>query len=865
MSGQEKFQVVSAGKTLRAKTPAEVVQEAAKAFSIPVAQARRLMVKGWVIKDQLSSKQVIEYRARLQKVGLRVEVFPAGQYDNRALVAKLEFAQKRRARSGAQETAAAVHGAADNMGRVEKERVAKAAKATKAAKAEKVATDTAAKTARPEPTTPAPSGAAPSPNTNGRARAQVEALFAGESASLPGAAANRVRLLLGAIAAAVVPGLFVLLAGICVYSVIGTLWGLVQSVTAGDLGLFTIAGGLLSLSLIAFVAAILLWPLVVARRFDIGAERDHVPLPRRDAQGLYLLLEVLAERTGLPSISAISVTAGAEIVAGPVDFAAIRSRQIPLSLGLGAICSLSGSEVAALVARALGIYRDKLRGITARLVLGTARRLQLWQWALENDRTPLAPQGECSVLARPFHRLLALCGHVLVPLLDRIGELHGRCSGPVARLLEQEGDASAAQVVGSEDFVRFAEKWHQLVHAELVVAEVNREAEVAGQRMADFPQAIQWTLQNLDDETRSNIELAMAQTSDAWDTAQAADNERIARVEKLALPRLVEREFSVQKLIDDLPALRAEVSMRVAAESTRPVDNRQLLRASEESEASLAILGEYFNQVALREFLPEPPSGDEFAAMDLQASVDWLRGKLLDARELDQRRNQLLTRGAAIRVGAGLVRLQGKIEPHEYFLSGATPAAADESLKDNRARIADLQSQYRQIFGVFRLRIELAVAAMSADARSAAQRQLAQLEGYGGLAEPREKLDQYAEVLGLLIDRLSLDASQWELVQKFYDMAAAALEAVFARAERVGVPGLVEALEARAGRLSAGRLPGERQGIVDALQALEIRCKNVSAALLDHYRIQLAELLRACQQQERSMNIRPLRLVGSLG
>lgn len=841
MPGQEMFQVVSAGKTLRSKPPVEVVQEAVRNFSIPAAQARRLLLKGWVIKDGLTSKQVVEYQTRLQKIGLRVDVFPAGKFDNRALMAKLEFSRKRRARSTG---------------------------SVKAAVKDAPSTFPAAKpdTAKAEPVqTAGDAGRADGKREGGDgARAQVEALFADIEVDTGESVLERVQLLLGAVAAALVPGLFVLLAALCGYSALRALWRLPQSAMAGEFGPMVVIGCLISLLLIGFVTLLLLWPFFAAGKYDAAGQRS-MPLKRGDARGLFLLLEVLTQKTGLPTPTRLSLYAGAEVVAERVRPADLFARRLSLKLGLGAVCSLSGSELAALVARAAGIYCGRLRGFTALLVLGAARRLQVMQWALENERTAVAPQGGATGVLRPLDRALAACGSATVPVVDQLLNLHRRLTEPVARQLEYRGDTCAARLIGSDGFARFAEKWHQLVHAELVVAEINREAAIAGQRLADYPEAIHWTLQHLDDETCSSIELAMSQISDAWDSAQAADSERVARVEDLQLPALIEREFSVQKLIERLPEWRQSASAAVADDGSRPVDNRQLLQAGREAEQSLQILGEYFNRIPLQGLLPQQvPASEELAGMDLQAAVDWLRGKLVEVRDLQQRLGDLRDRGAAIHLGGGLIRVQAGIQPRDYCLSGATPAAADESAKDNRARREEIQSQLEQVFHVFYLRALRAVESMSGDERQAAQAQMKRLEAYRPLQAHLEKLDHYAAVLGLMIDGVSPVGPQRELVQKFYALASTELQLATAAVDNSATLrklGLAEALEQRVGRAGSPELPAERREVLDALQVMELRCKGASAAIAEHYRIQLAKLLQRCLQREAQMDIRPLRLL----
>ncbi|SHE70437.1 hypothetical protein SAMN04487965_0472 [Microbulbifer donghaiensis] len=844
MSGQEKFQVVSAGKTLRARAPEAVVQDAAKAFSIPLSQARRLLVKGWVIKDQLSSKQVLEYRSRLQKIGLRVDVFPAGQFDNRALIAKMQFAQQRRARNEGATTSAPV---STEVGR---EVVAHLPAQTREAA-------TAAVTAEV---------AEAASTRKGGARAQVESLFNDVTPTVKSSSVERAQLVAGIFAGALVPALFVILLGLCGYSVLRAVWQLVQAIVSGEFGAFTAIGSLLSVLLAAFVAALLVLPFFAARRL-VPQDPDVIPLQPTDAKGLSLLLQVLADKTGLPEVRQVSVAAGVDVVVEPT-LADVCSQQLPLRIGLSAVRSLNGNELLALVARACGAYRGKLGGVSAWLVLDTARRIQHMQWALENDRSIVSPSGEASALRRPLHLMLSSCGKAVLPLLDRLYGLHRALTATVARRLERRGDAWAAQLLGSREFTVFAEKWHQLVHAELLVAEINREAAVAGQHLQNYPAAVLWMFSNLDDETRSNIELAMAQESDAWDSAQAADNERIGWAEELALQPLLSREFAVQKLFEDLAELERSVSAGIAAEGTRPAENQRLLCVSKEAEQALQILAEYFNQLPPRRFLPlKAPASEELQAMDLQETINWLRGRLVELRELEQRYDTLRTRGAAMQLGAALIRIQSDIQPQEFFLSGTTPSMADESVRDNRVRRQEMGQQIQQIFGVFNLRLRRALELMPAGERQAAAQILQQLSAYQALAPHLDRLENYADMLGLMIDRLSLEPAQRDLVQKYFALAVRELESLFSvvdASDDLRRLGLGAALEQRVELAPAPKLPDKRPALVDTLQTLELKCKNASAAIAEHYRVLLCRLLQPCLKQERKLKVKPLRLLGAV-
>jgi hypothetical protein len=156
---------------------------------------------------------------------------------------------------------------------------------------------------------------------------------------------------------------------------------------------------------------------------------------------------------------------------------------------------------------------------------------------------------------------------------------------------------------------------------------------------------------------------------------------------------------------------------------------------------------------------------------------------------------------------------------------------------------------------------------MSAGEQRRARVCIEQLAAYDSVAGRLAKLDQYGDLFGLMIDQLTLDNSQRELVQKTLSVAAQELRALgqdITQSPALSRRGLHEALQARAGSADLPALPRDRQGVVDLLQAMELKCKNASALLCEDYRIQLAQLLQACMERERALKVKPLRLVGTI-
>ncbi|WP_444944470.1 hypothetical protein ACJJIK_05920 [Microbulbifer sp. ZKSA006] len=238
MAGQDLYQVVSTGRTLHAKEPGPVVRDVAKLFSISEPQARRLLLKGWVIKDQLASDQALEFRTRLQKMGLRVEVCPAGRFDNRELIAKIKVAQRRKAQVNA--TSAAV---------TEKSRIG---------------TDPFVAAEQPPPAVGRSGEIGPVTDLSAdKLEAPSHSLHQYLSAASPlqtESASSQGRIVWGVIKAAVVPSLFLSTLCACIFFAGYGLWQIPLAVWQGTLTGVGLALSFLSVLSALFVGLLLAWP-----------------------------------------------------------------------------------------------------------------------------------------------------------------------------------------------------------------------------------------------------------------------------------------------------------------------------------------------------------------------------------------------------------------------------------------------------------------------------------------------------------------------------------------------------------------------------------------------------------------------------
>ncbi|WP_295799238.1 hypothetical protein [uncultured Microbulbifer sp.] len=851
MSGQQKFQIVSAGKTLRAKEPGEVLAQVTSTFSISAQQARRLLLKGWVIKDQLSPGQVVQYRTQLQQIGLKIEVHPAGKFDNRALLARMQFAQQRRER---------------------KEAPAKVVASSPAVVEESARREQQDKPAAPEKQAPAnptqvdhkkPAAEAAS---TARAREQLAALFEDDRSGAGGpSAAERARLLAALPAACLVPLVFLSLAVFCVYQACLALWRIPEAVMAGSLGAGTLIGSGLTLLLLGLFAALFLIPYYRARR-DSGS--PGISLGKADAPGLFLLLEILKGKLDGVVPTAVQANPGADTLARSEGFVAHWRGEVTLSLGLSAAATLNGGDNLALIARALSFHQTRLIRVASWLQLVPQQRLQAMQEALESESTVVSAGGEAKGPARALHKLLAMSGLALVPVIERLHGLHRGLSKGLGTLLERRADGIAASVLGSDACAGFAARWHQLVHADLVTSEINREAQLMGKRLSDYPAAVGWLYRNLDSETRSSIELAMDEDSDVWNPAEPANHSRVAEMEERQLPSMLARsDFSLAKLFAEFRELSSRVSRLGVDEHCRAVDNHLLMTANKEVEQAQGVLAEYFNRVMPRELLAlKVPAHEELQQMDLQQTVDWLRSRLVDLREQEQRHATLQLAASRIQLGAALLRSNCKVDPGKYHLSGVTPAAADESRRDNRERLKECQQQRHRIWQMFYQRILKALETLDVSEHSRSQELLSQLAAFDRLREPLASLEQYGDLVSEAIEQMAEEKIPEQLLQKYTALILKQIDQLLALVEDHG-EAMGAALAQRVAVFSESRSFLDGQQARDErgrLQAVELRCKHVCALVVECYQQVLAELLELCLAEERRRNIRPLRLAGVL-
>ncbi|MBY6210776.1 hypothetical protein KUV95_04370 [Microbulbifer agarilyticus] len=878
MANQERFQIVSAGKTVRAKAPQEVLQQLISTFSIDSEQGKKLFLKGWVIKDQLSSAQVVQYRTQLQQLGLKIEVHPAGKFDNQAILARLKFARQREARKSQSGQAALDAGKPHTEVAAPEPSDQQAATELKPSKAP-VVSEAAPQQAKNPVAGEGSAQKAPNSHKNGTAWKQLRALFQDEVAPQNASLASRIALFPHILAAAIVPVGFALLLCLCLYQLGMALWSMPAAALAGEFGAATILGAVLTGLLVLFVGAVMVYPFYTARgtegSAEEGQENQALRLLKKDAPGLFLLLDVVEDTCGLGIATKqkgpqnlSSAVVGTQVVVTPgaqVKVIKAGQGQFRLSLGLAAVASLQGGDVLGLIGRALSYCQDRWSRLATELSIGTAQRLHNMQEAFEQERTIFGSDDSVIAPVRPLHRMFALCGHALIPVVERLQNIHGRLSGRLGRYLEAQADRTVAYLLGSDGFQGFAERWNYLVHSDLICSEINREAQLIGKKLADVPAAVRWMYNNLSSEDKTGIDAAMGQETEFWPADEPAGHQRIAAVEAHdCAPQLQRVDFSLQKLFDDFAELCGRVSRADGDDSCRPVENRLLLESDKESEAAQQVLTEYFNRVIPRDFLHlELPTNNELAELDLQASIDWLRSRLLDLQELEQRRAQLQLSSARIQVGAALVRANLRIDPRSYDLSGTTPSAADESVRDNRVRLEECQQQRHLIHSLFYQRITRTIATMDSGTRTGAEAAVSRLRAFDALAEPLTVLGRYGDVVCELIERLPQQELPQGLLQKYPQIIC---EQVRKLNQLVASHGLAMSAPQQQKLSACGEgvielsLSGRKDELASGLQALELRCKTVCGVVQEAYQLELARLLKLCLEEEKRIKVKPLRL-----
>ncbi|GAA5524510.1 hypothetical protein Maes01_01067 [Microbulbifer aestuariivivens] len=841
MIGKELFQIVSTGTTLHEKPAAEVVATAAKLLKVPTSQAQRLLLKGWVIKDQLSRAKVVEYRARLEQIGLKIAVYPAGKFDNRALLARLNATGRKSPRGNAGPA-----GESTTEGAVK-----------------------LAQTVKLDPHSNLPGGQQQRSTSERQALEQLQALFA--DTELPGQSfASSLRILPGAMAAAIVPGAFLLLAILLFSLVINIAWELSASLLAsGAIAAGSIGAAAVALLAIALVAGLTVVPFfrvkncVSSASGQSTAEEARRPLNRQDAPQLFLLLEALSSRACLPEVDRILVSRGAGIT-GSAVLGDVWRQRTTLLVGLSAVRACSGRELIALLARAMSFYSGRGWGLVSYLVFGTAQRLRALESTFEGGRV-LDVADRSSPVFAGLDKLLGHGAKPLAAMVSRMLTLHRRLAAGAADLLQKRADRQMAIIIGSDGFSQFTEKWWQLDHSAQIAAEANRGACLVNQRLADFPAGVAWLMGHLDAQTRESLELAMTHRADPWALSAPADINRIAEVEFLSVKPMMRGNFSTEKLFRNLSALSAELSSGEGL-GAQPVGHRQLLAATREMEEAMPVLREYFNRIVpLRMLSMGSPVSGSLAALDLQGCIDWLRGELLELGETQARLAELENRAARMQLGRMLLKAKLPVDAQEYLLSGATVSAADKTLRDNEARLDNLQQQVRAVHSVFALRIKAACKSMPRDMATVVNRHIKTLGEFETLASRLENIDSYVALLAQARQRLpGISRAAHPVAERLVDLARGEWMGLLAdlnRCPRLAQGGVINQLQKRVGSIAEGKLPRAAKAQEVMLRQLQTQLKVASAEFLAQYRVVLAKVLGPCLEVERARGVRPLRLL----
>ncbi|WP_444913531.1 hypothetical protein [Microbulbifer sp. TRSA007] len=844
MAGQDLYQVVSTGRTLHAKEPGPVIRDVAKLFSISEPQARRLLLKGWVIKDRLVSDQALEFCTSLQKIGLRVEVCPAGRFDNRELIAKIKVAQRRKA----QVNAASVD-APDKSRAGTDPFVPVSQKTLEADEPQKVVSST-------------PAAGNPVIKPEG-SRDSVERYLSDAGRLQADSVTSQGKAVWGVVKAVIVPSIFWLVLFACVFSSGYALWQIPMAVWQGELTWVGVSLSILTVLLALLVGLLFVWPFfcLSSRLRDSSEPRQLLPSEGKEA---LKLINSLVDKLGLPKISQVFVSADSHILSQPGFFQVFR-QNLPLTVGLASVASLNGKEVLALVGRGLAFYRGRLLGALGWLTYGTVQRLELMQWAFENERSVVSPDNAPGALAAPFHRMLVTGGYILLPILQRLEALHCRLTAGSAVMLQERADGIAAQIIGSDALADFARKWHRLVHADLLVTEINREAQALGRSCANIPDAVRWMQENLDVDTCDVVEAAMTQARDPWDIQQAIDSECVAVLIEREFVGQVRSAIPLQSMFVDFAGLATAVTSEVAGKDCEMIENRLLLSSSKESEESAEVLDEYFNRLAPLALMPlRRPSSAEMQALDLQGTIDWLRSKLVELRDLRGRREDLQIRVFTMQLGAALIRGKIPFTAEDFCLKGASLAGAQEQIAVKRAELEESHKQLQQIYGVFYQRLCLSLVTMPTDQRQTARNQLRHLAAYDSLAPHLDRLAGYSHSLAIFAQHLSPELNERELLQKYTALSLREIDAIVAAVESSALlkeQGVAAAINLKAQEEPFRQLPQGRQEVLDSLQVMESRCKHIRAAILEHYHIQLAALLSQCLEREKQLQLKPLRLL----
>ncbi len=359
-------------------------------------------------------------------------------------------------------------------------------------------------------------------------------------------------MLCGAIA---VPALyFLLLAGIGV-----GMWQYAEHVSIHQ----SAAGVLLWLT--PLLSGLLISALMIRPIFIRPSRFTRLQIEEKQAPQLYRLVRRISDATGTPAPEAIYVDCEANAyVTSAQGLKGYLQKRLELTIGMPLVYGMNTLQLSSVLAHEFGHFSQTFEMFTSGLV----NRVNSWMGTCGWQKDPLEikiegllESGKAAYV--DFMLYGALWSVRAVSWLFRkLYHLNLRFTQSLSQQMEFNADDHAVQVVGSDVFVTLSSRIRELAHGEGQAWHANRGAYNENRLFENMPAAVAAFADNLDAETKAEIQAEIdAHTTEYWHS-HPADRERINRAKAHGVVNLKHGDVPATALFEDSDKLARQVTLQ---------------------------------------------------------------------------------------------------------------------------------------------------------------------------------------------------------------------------------------------------------------------------------------------------------------
>lgn len=600
-------------------------------------------------------------------------------------------------------------------------------------------------------------------------------------------------------------------------------------------------------------------------------------LKPKQAPGLFALVEVMCERMNVPVPKSIYVDNEVNAAAGSAHgLLSLIKGDLVLIVGLPLVSGMTARQLVGILAHEFGHFAQPSAMFTSSLIntvnhwfADRAFYQDSWDERLE-DWGARSENFDWAYLAVMLAKLGIGVTRIVFKALYTINL---SITSFMSRQMEYDADRYEALVGGSDCFRETSIRLRVLSEAENVVAYDSLLAWNQNKLVKNIPLAIAEQSSQFDKEVIQDIESGMEQSNSNWWDSHPPDNDRVIHAQQYKYDAIFKLDFPAVLLFKNFNELSDNVTLynHRANGFENPekyiVENHDVVNLKEIHNKNNKVLDSYFNNSfgSYRMMLLKMPSNLKLQALGLQQTIDLLRRNLVTYRDNQELYFKIDDRYQVMILAASFINANIEIDPEEFYLNNDSVQDIDSAKTKELNQLHKIRAQQEQVDVLFYQRMILAIKKMPVELQKRCSILLKVLQKISQLNETMRNLSYVIYVMEGLLRYEQEDDEKIETIVPMIKQQAKDC------VNDVGL--LLRASEKIADLIDASDNKNLNQFIVNYTGALPndlstltpYQLVAISHNLINAVQYQyvwlIGELVTLCETQEKSLGIKPIKLV----